>query len=334
MSKRNDLFKKLIGIIFIVLITIYFVPTPYMLMAPGVAEELSDIITVEDGYQNYGDGVFMLTAVSSKRATVWDYLVYNIRKPRGVIFEPMGQHLPEGMDMTEYYNLMLISMDNSKNTAKAVAFEKAGYNVDVKNRGVFVNEVLENGSAIGKLEKGDRIIAINDQEIEDDQDAIDFIRQNEVGEEIKVTVVRDGEELDFRMETVQLSYQDEHASIGVMIYTDLNFDFPREVVFHTERIGGASAGGMFTLEIYNQLTPEDITSGKRIAGTGTINLEGKIGPIDGVEQKVITAEENNAVIFFVPAENYQAAAETATTIEVIEIDHIDQIISYLEDIQV
>ncbi|MEJ6952154.1 YlbL family protein [Natronospora cellulosivora (SeqCode)] len=332
MSKKDGIIIKIIGLCFIFLITIYFIPTPYMMMSPGLAEELEEIISVEDGYESYGDGVFMLTAVTSKRASVWDVLHYSLRRPRGVVIEPMEEHLPEGMSMSEYYNIMLISMENSKNTAKAVAFEKAGYDVEVNNRGVFVNEVLENGSAKGKLEKGDRIIAINDKEVKEDQDAIDFIRENEIGEEIKVTVKRDGETLDYKMETVQLHEGEKQASIGVLIYTDLYFDFPKEVIFHTERIGGASAGGMFSLEIYNQLIPQDITAGNRIAGTGTINLDGKIGEIDGVEQKVITSERNNAVLFFVPVDNYEEAIAAASTIEVIKIETIDDAINHLEQL--
>lgn len=86
---------------------------------------------------------------------------------------------------------------------------------------------------------------------------------------------------------------------------------------------------MFALEIYNQLVEEDITRGRRIAGTGTIDLDGKIGPIDGVKQKIIAAEREGAELFFVPMENYEKALETATYIKVVAIETIDDAIEYL-----
>ena len=331
MAKRKELFKKIIGVCFIVAILMFFIPTPYMIMSPGVASDLSPIITVEGGYKSQSTGDFMLTAVSAQRAKVWDYLLFSVRKPYGSEMEPLEQHLPKGMNMREYMNIMQIYMEDSKNKAKTVAFEKAGYEVEVVNNGVIINEVLDNGSAKGKLEQGDRILAVNGKEVEKGQDAIDYIRENEIGEEIRITVLRDGETLDYNMETVQMNEEEQQASIGVMIYTDFFYDFPMDVVFHTERIGGSSAGGMFTLEIYNQLVEEDITGGRRIAGTGTINLEGEIGRIDGVEQKIITSEINNAVLFFVPVDNYEAAAATARTIEVVAIETIDDAINYLQD---
>ncbi|MFW6264589.1 MAG: hypothetical protein ACOC3B_00625 [Bacillota bacterium] len=146
-KRRDDLFLKIILVGFIAIIAIVFIPTQYMVMSPGIAEELSTIITVEDGYQNFNKGAFLLTAVTSKRATALDFLFIKLRNPKGYVIEPMEEHLPEGMNMAEYYDLMLISMENSKNIAKTIAFEKAGYDVEVKNRGVFINEILDHGSA-------------------------------------------------------------------------------------------------------------------------------------------------------------------------------------------
>ena len=58
-----------------------------------------------------------------------------------------------------------------------------------------------------------------------------------------------------------------------------------KVKIDSHEIGGPSAGLMFTLEIYNQLVDEDLTRGHEIAGTGTINEKGEIGPIGGIQQK-------------------------------------------------
>ena len=72
---------------------------------------------------------------------------------------------------------------------------------------------------------------------------------------------------------------------------------------NTEEIGGPSAGFMFSLEIYNQLTKEDLTKGYEIAGTGTISPDGTVGRIGGIEQKIIAADKAGADIFLAPNEN-------------------------------
>lgn len=322
------------GILFIALILSFFVPIPLMIMSPGIAQELSAMITVEDGYKGQSQGDFMLTAVSSQRATIWDYVYISIQKPHGIELEPLSEHLPEGMNIDQYLEIMKMMMEDSKNKSATVAFKRAGYEINIENNGTIIQEVLETGTAKGKLQVGDIITAVDGKEVKTDQDAIDLIRQHEVGEEVEITVKRGEETLEYSIETIELKSNntgDPVPSIGVYIFTDVKYNLPREVSFHTENIAGSSAGGMFTLEIYNQLLEEDITAGKKIAGTGTIDLEGNIGAIDGVEQKIIAAERNNAVLFFAPAENYQAARETASTIEVVSIETIDDAIKYLEE---
>lgn len=108
-----------------------------------------------------------------------------------------------------------------------------------------------------------------------------MVRSCKIGEEITITVRRNYEELDFTMKTISMDDEPEQSFIGVRIYTDREYVFPKEVSFETQNIGGASAGSMFTLEIYNQLVEEDITKGKRIAGTGTIDLTVQSGKLTG-----------------------------------------------------
>jgi len=324
MSKKKRIISKIVLILLISIFLSLLIPTSYMVMAPGIAQELSTLITVEDAYQNQGE--FLLTAVSSKRAKLWEYLYINLLKPVGFELDT----LPEGLSMGKYIEIMNLSMDDSKNTAKAVAFMAAGYEVNIRNNGALVNDVLIGGSAEGKLEPGDLIIAIDRKEILEVQDAIDLIRNHSIGEEVIITVKRNYEELEFTMKTISLEDEPDQSSIGVRIYTNREYVFPREVRFETQNIAGASAGGMFTLEIYNQLQEEDITKGKRIAGTGTIDLDGTIGEIDGVEQKVLAAEREKAEVFFVPVENYEAARKIASKIKLVAIENIDDAIQYLK----
>ncbi len=329
-NRLKKIYSRLIGIIFLLFVISNFIPTSFNLIEPGTALELSPMISVEDGYENEGD--FLLTAVSSRRAVVWDYIYISMIKPDDKELEPFAAQMPEDMDMNEYIGIMGDLMEESKLQAQTVAFRKLGYNVSVTGEGAEVVEVMKDGTAYNKLKKDDLIIEIDGKKVEMAADAVNIIRNREIGAPVKLKVLRDGEILEFELETVELEGNKGNPSIGVLISSrGLEYDIPREVSFDTDNIVGPSAGSMFTMEIYNQLTPDDITSGKKIAGTGTVNLDGKIGKIDGVRYKMMAALEAGADIFIVPAENYEEAEAADIDLEIIKVETIDDIIEYLEN---
>lgn len=327
-SRIKKIYSRLIGIIFILFVISNFIPTSFNVVEPGIAVELSPIIKVEDGYENEGD--FLLTAVSSRRAVVWDYIYISLIEPDNKELESMAAQLPEDMDMNEYIEIMGDLMEESKLQAQTVAFRKLGYDVSVTGEGAEVVEVMEDGTAYNKLQKDDLIIEVDGKKVEMAADAVNIIRNREIGDSVELKVLRDDEELTFVFDTVELEGNKGNPSIGVLIRSrGLEYDIPREVSFDTDNIVGPSAGSMFTMEIYNQLTPDDITSGKRIAGTGTVNLDGEVGKIDGVRYKMIAAQEAGAEIFIVPAENYEEAEKADIDLEIIKVETIDDIIEYL-----
>lgn len=100
------------------------------------------------------------------------------------------------------------------------------------------------------------------------------------------------------------------------------------------KIGGPSAGSMFALQIFNSLTKQDLTQGYKITGTGTINLKGEIGRIDGVKQKIATAKEQGAKVFFSPQANYQQAKQmTGQGVKIVPVETFSDIINYLQDLK-
>ncbi|SRR6056297_122938 len=328
--RSNKILSRIIGIIFILYILSHFIPTPYHVMSPGIAQELSPVINVEDGYQHKGE--FLLTAVASQKAAVWDYLYINIFSPQGRELELMSEQLPEGMEMQEYIELMAKMMEESKLQAQAVAFKKAGYNVEVSGEGVEIVEVMKDGTAAGNLQKEDIIIEVDGKSVELAADAVNIIRNRKIGESVKLTVLRGNKELKLELKTVELEGNPGNPSIGVLITSkNLNYDIPRQVEFKTDNIIGPSAGSVFALEIYNQLTEEDITGGLKIAGTGTINLDGTIGQIDGVEQKIIAAQKAGVDLFFVPKENFSEAEKYAKNLKLVSVNNIDDVLEYLKE---
>ncbi|HMA59264.1 MAG TPA: PDZ domain-containing protein [Halanaerobiales bacterium] len=328
---RKDKLTKGIGILIILFIIINFIPTPYYVMSPGIAEELGPIITVENGHKDNIKGSFLLTAVGSQKATIWDYIYVNTFNPDGFELEILSEQLPEGIDMEKYLQMMSDLMEESKMTAEAVALRKLGYEVKVQGEGVEIIEVLEASQAYNELKNGDIIKNIDGQKVEIASEAVDIIRNREVGDKVNIEVIRDNERLAFTVETIELSESPGKPSIGILIRTkNLDYEFPIQVSYDTGNIVGPSAGGMFALEIYNQLVEEDLTDGKRIAGTGTINLEGEIGQIDGIVQKIIAAENAEAEIFIVPQENYEKAKTVETNLKLVPVETFDDAIEFLK----
>jgi PDZ domain-containing protein len=119
--------------------------------------------------------------------------------------------------------------------------------------------------------------------------------------------------------------------IGILLdNNDPIIEFPVEVDIDSQNIGGPSAGQMFALQIINQLTEDDITHGRRIAGTGTIARDGTVGPIGGVRQKVHAAIDAGATVILVPAGNYDDAIDAAgNEIVVVKVVTIDDSLDYL-----
>ena len=332
-NQKEKLFK-VIGSIIILFILINFIPTSYYVMSPGLAQELSPIITVKDGYKGQSKGDFLLTAVASKKATIWDYIYISLFQPQGKELDSIQEELPPGVDMEKYIDIMSELMEESKLHAQAVAFKNAGYDYKVHGEGAQIVEVLEEGAAVDKLKKGDVITRIDGKEVKFATDAVDLIRKHDIGDRISISVLRNEKTKKFTLKTVEIDNSPGQASIGVLITTEnLKYEFPREVNFITKNIVGPSAGTVFALEIYNQLTPEDLTGGKRIAGTGTISSNGTVGEIDGVKQKVLAAEKVNADIFLAPENNYKIAKKTASEIKVISISNFKEALESLEKLK-
>jgi PDZ domain-containing protein len=98
----------------------------------------------------------------------------------------------------------------------------------------------------------------------------------------------------------------------------------------TENVSGSSGGLIFTLVLIDSLTTGDLTGNRKIAGTGTINLDGSIGAIDGVIYKYKAATDSNSDVFFVPSANFDALKNVdSKNTEIVSVDSIYDAIDYL-----
>jgi len=308
--------KKLLVVVltfFIVVGSLTFVKTDYFFMSPGPPYQWE----IEYGeIENYDfDGNLYQLTVRRDEASALIYLWSFIDD--SIDLYPREMILPNGVTREELNQISIQNMKTSENVAIAVALEYLDFNVSTKGEGVLVVGVLEGSPVEGKLKKGDKIFSINNKEISSASEFIATLREFEIGEFIKIGLYRefDGDEQFLEIETKlieHVDYEDE-PMVGFLATTiNEKFDFPFLIDIKTGNVGGPSAGLMMALNVYNNLIPEDITNSMVIAGTGTIEVDGSVGPVGGIKQKVISAKNAGAELILVPMANFEEAKPLAT----------------------
>ena len=160
---------------------------------------------------------------------------------------------------------------------------------------------------------------------------IDQIKAQNPQAIVHLNIVRDQQSLEVAVPLIAPTITNTSPRLGIAIGSagvDVQLPFPVQIV-PEKIVGGPSAGLMFTLAVYNAVTPTDMTGGRKIAGTGTISLDGTVGPIGGVEQKVAAAEAAGAEYFLSPVENYDDARAVARQIKVVKVATVDEALAFL-----
>ncbi|MDQ0339198.1 PDZ domain-containing protein [Caldalkalibacillus uzonensis] len=339
---RNGRSWALVLLITLLLAGAYYYPLPYFVSQPGEAIELEPLIQVQGGHPEQGS--FMLTTIRMGGANVITYALARWNEYMELIDKE--RILAHYEDEEEYSRYQLEAMETSKDAAIIAAYQFAGKQVNVVNHGIIVTHILADMPARETLQIGDVITHVDGLAVNTSEELIQYIQSKEVGDQVELIFKRGDEE-----QTVSLTLQplpsveeggEERAGIGIGAVTDRQIEVEPPVEIQTKRIGGPSAGLMFALEIYNQLTEEDITKGYRIAGTGTIDADGRVGRIGGVHQKVVAADRAGADIFFAPNEggapesNYQRAVQAAqdigTQMQIVPVDTIRDAVDYLRQL--
>lgn len=345
--KRNSFKKPLI--LFIIALAIcasVFLPLPYYIEKPGSTIDLKELITVNDK-KDQEDGSFSLTSVGVQQASVVTALKAQISPFEDLVSE---EELLGGASDEEYDQMQNYYMESSQNTAIQQALKLADRPYDFEYKGVYVMNVMKNSSFKGEVAVGDTVTKVDGKSFENNQDFMDYVQQKSVDDTVKVTYEHDDDTKEASGKLIKLP-SNQKAGIGITLVDHTDITTEDEVDFDVDNIGGPSAGLMFTLEIYEQLTEQNLRQNKNIAGTGTIDNKGKIGRIGGIDKKVASADEAGAQIFFAPNDtltkkekkenpdvksNYQeaqtAADELDTDMKIVPVKTLQDAIDYLEQL--
>ncbi len=331
--------KRLIALFSIIIIFsfISLYKLPYYIYTPGKAADLEEIVKVENGYAS--EGSIHLLTVGGRPATPLLFAIAKIMPHHDII--PSKEARPHGISDEDYLKSQLSLMENSQEAALVVAYDTANADIDITYNGVYVLGVIEGMPASKVLEVGDLITKINNQEISEAKDLMTYIESLDEKNEIEINFERENKTYKKKVELEKFPNEDK-VGMGIQLITNREVEVNPDVKFSSGNIGGPSAGLMFALSIYNQLSEDDFTSGLKIAGSGQLDYEGKVLPIGGIDKKVIAADKKSIDILFAPAiqtngiSNYDEAKETAneikSDIEIVPVETFQDVLDYLKTV--
>lgn len=332
----------------VLLFGIYYYPLPYFISQPGDAIELKPLITVSDQYEE--EGTFMLTTVRMGGANLINYAWAHMNEYMEII--ERADMLDDFDSEEEYSRYQLQVMQASQDNAIYMAYKLADKEINVEYEGVLVAQIISGMPASGQLRIGDQIIEIDGLTVLTSEELIRYVHGKNKGDTVQIVYLRGDEPFEVDLQLAKFSRSDDEpanlsqpsAGIGIAAVTKRSLQVDPPVEINTSRIGGPSAGLMFTLEIYNQLLEQDITNGYRIVGTGTIDSDGNVGRIGGVHQKVVAADRARADYFFVPRDTanadranaviaQRAADDIEASLVIVPVDTIYEALEFLESLR-
>jgi len=314
-------------------VTFGLVPLNEGLEAPGFTAPVEPMVQLPSEYRHSSTGSLILTTVIPQApilAGEWAYAHVD----RSIRLVPQTRIVPSDTTVQnisrESYRMLL----DSETTAIIVGLRLAGYPVTINNDGISIVSVLPSSPAVAVLRPDDVITGVNSNPVISPTDLSRELESVTPGSTINLTIQRHGQIMDVSVPTMEPLEAGGPARIGISVVqhnSGISLPFPVEIV--PQKVsGGPSAGLMFTLGVYDVVTSQDLTGGRKIAGTGTIDLEGNVGRIGGVQQKVVAAERAGAEYFLSPTKNYQDALAMATRITVIEVATAQDAIDFLSSL--
>ncbi len=320
--------KNLIFILAVIIIIVLFsIKFPYYIDAPGGISNMQDKIEI-DGYKSKGS--FNITYVREYRATIPTLLISLFNKNWDVIKE--DDVLLENESSEDYSNRDKLFMKESISNATYIAYTKVNKKIEILNSDTTV--IYIGKEADTNLKVGDSILEIDGIKIHSKVDINNILQNHTIGDTLNIKVENNNKKYNRYAKIIEIENQ---KKLGIFIVTLNEYKTnPNIKVTIEDNESGSSGGLIAALTIYNSLIKEDITKGLTIVGTGTIDLEGNIGTIGGVNYKLKSAEAKNADLFLVPkGENYKEAIklkkEKGYKIKIVAVSTFDEAIEYLKN---
>jgi Lon-like protease len=197
---------------------------------------------------------------------------------------------------------------------------------------VSIDSVLPDSPSVDVLEAGDVIVSVDGVPIRKAQDVRAVVSKLEPGDTVTFKIERDGERQTVEIKTVPSTDDPDRPMVGII--PTISYDSPVDVSISLADVGGPSAGLMFALSTVDKLTPDSLTDGRTIAGTGTINVRGRVGAIGGIAQKMAGAREDGAEVFLAPSANCtEVVGHIPDGLQVLRVDSLSGAVRTLNKVE-
>ncbi len=327
-----------------------FIKVPYSEMSPGPTVNTLGDHDGEPVLQISGRKTYPTTGhlnMTTVRVTSADYNMNLVEAVYGWLAHdskivPHDTLYPDGKTEQQSTQENAEEFSQSQESAKVSALKALG--IPVKSW-VIVSTVVKGSPAEGRLHAGDVIKAVDGTVVKAPDDVAKLVTKHKPGDKVVFRIVPAKEQAaatkenrtatatkDVTITTVKSDDSGtDRAIVGISAGTDHTFPFSIDIKLAD--VGGPSAGLMFSLGIVDKLTPGNLTGGKFVAGTGTIDDNGKVGPIGGIDMKTVGARNKGAQYFLTPKDNCaEAAKDTPSGLRLVKVDTLDDAMKALKDI--
>ncbi|MDQ1695715.1 MAG: Lon-like protease [Frankiaceae bacterium] len=345
MSRRGLTFGVAALLTAVLAVLAAVLPVPYVLLVPGpVCDTLGScydktVISVDPSADSSPNGHLYLTTVGVVPGSCDDHptLLQALRAwwDHTEAVEPHQVICPPGESSSAVQRQNEQDMSVSQRDAVTAALLQLGYKPTVQH--VVVADIPDDSvPAASVLETGDLILAVEGQPVTSADHLRQLVGAHPVGTRITLSIERAGKQQDVKVKTIDSGDATHRAIIGIT--PDLRATFKQPHVslgLDPAQVGGPSAGLMFTLGIIDKLTPGDLTGGRTVAGTGTIDAFGNVGPIGGVQQKIAgaTKRDISATVFLTPAGDCaDAKAVAPDSLTLVRVDKLQTALDALKAI--
>jgi Lon-like protease len=309
-------------------------PVPYVILSPGPTlntlgndDQGHPIITLKGTQPRPTTGHLNLTTVDigSRKVTVVAALSGWLEHDKVVV--PHDSIYPPGKSEQQTNQQDAQDFVDSQTSAGDAAFCELGY-----PRGLEVVDITTGSKAKGLLQPGDALVSFNGDALASESQLTTLLAAATPGTNASVVVGRAGKKLTVSVPLVSAVGGKQGARMGISLRSGCIAPFQIDLGLANE-IGGPSAGLMFALGIIDKVHT-DLTGGAFIAGTGTIDATGEVGPIGGIQLKMIAARRAGATIFLAPAGNCtDVRRATPKGLGVVKVDTLHDAVAYLLDIE-
>jgi Lon-like protease len=324
-------------VLLLVLVALVFaLPVPYVILSPGetfntlgnVPGRTTPIIAVTGKKANATTGTLILTTVNetTDRVTVFDALVGWLQSDRIVV--PHDAIVAPGTSEKQQSEQDTQDFVGSQDSATAAAFCELGY-----PKGVLIEGFAAGSKAQDVLKTSDSLISINGQPATSIAALTTVLEAATPGTSATVVISRAGAEKTVAVPLIAPAAGSKGARMGVSVAAGCVAPFSVDLGLADE-IGGPSGGLMFALGIMDKVGSTDLTAGKIIAGTGTIDSTGAVGAIGGIQLKMIAARRAGATVFLAPATNCgDVVGNVPKGLDVVKVDTLHSAVGDLLNLQ-